>query len=362
LTENTQPIGKVKFSHNEVLAISSGNQIRALNINSPVYLGDSIKTGEHGIVSISLTNGHIFDLGRNGHAVLDYELLETNPIKARADDILQTDNLAALFESNPEQAIDQINQLQATAAGDSSSTATNETSDSADSPAVISLTAFSSDVSAGYETTAPIINFDELETDILFVDSSLALNNPMSAISPGTGSEVSTVVDNSSNTTSGDGSIPSSEDGFTLPPGFNFAPPEEAMSDLPVRGTSGDDLLYAYYGDNQMEGYEGADTFFWDSSSINRDFAPDTDYLFDFDASEGDKLNFADILPDVDLSSLESLLLANWHDGHLQLQVSDFQSSVLQIVEIESIPEASTSASAADVMQSLIESDSIILI
>ena len=58
-----------------------------------------------------------------------------------------------------------------------------------------------------------------------------------------------------------------------------------------LNGGAGDDILYGGSGSNVLVGGDGADTFAWDNSSRGG-----LDIISDFLSTEGDKLNFKDLL------------------------------------------------------------------
>ena len=70
------PVGHVEQAQNEVVAINKSGTQRTLTDNAPVFAGDTIRTGNESSVVVMLDNGNRFDLGRNGEAVLDSDVLQ----------------------------------------------------------------------------------------------------------------------------------------------------------------------------------------------------------------------------------------------------------------------------------------------
>lgn len=83
---------------------------------------------------------------------------------------------------------------------------------------------------------------------------------------------------------------------------------------------AGDDTLIGGGGNDILIGGEGADIFQWNEGDEGTAGSPAVDYVVDFDASEGDVLNLADLLDadgsnTIDATNLDDYLKANFDNG-----------------------------------------------
>ncbi|MCK5665454.1 MAG: hypothetical protein KAI17_18330, partial [Thiotrichaceae bacterium] len=81
-----QAIGQVTFIAGNVKAVDSAGNERVLDINSSVYLGETIVTdGVASRVRVSLESGQNFTLVRNDSITLDSDIYNPNALPAGAD-------------------------------------------------------------------------------------------------------------------------------------------------------------------------------------------------------------------------------------------------------------------------------------
>lgn len=73
-------IGKVSFIINGVTVKGSNGEIREIYVNSPIFIGDTILTGENGMVTLIIGEGEGIrvDLGRSSELLLDEQFLSEN--------------------------------------------------------------------------------------------------------------------------------------------------------------------------------------------------------------------------------------------------------------------------------------------
>ncbi|RLA34421.1 MAG: hypothetical protein DRR03_06680, partial [Gammaproteobacteria bacterium] len=62
-----------------VVAIDAAGNERTLNVGDQVFAGEVIRTGDGGFIAIALVDGGRFDLGRDGEATLDSDVVDLEP-------------------------------------------------------------------------------------------------------------------------------------------------------------------------------------------------------------------------------------------------------------------------------------------
>ncbi len=156
-------VGTVETAINSVTAVNRNGETRELQTGSPVFRGDTIKTGNESLVGIQLNNGNRFDLGRNSEATLDADVLGVDAEEARAEAVLEAQSIQDDLLAQLESGADPTQLFEATAAGGQPAAGGNDngTGDSADAPVVIDRTGAVGDVNAGYDTTPQSTTFPE---------------------------------------------------------------------------------------------------------------------------------------------------------------------------------------------------------
>lgn len=131
----------------------------------------------------------------------------------------------------------------------------------------------------------------------------------------------------------------------------------DAGNDI-ITGGSGDDAITGGLGNDELGGGDGADTFFWNKSDIpGSGFAADS--INDFDASEGDVIELADLLSDSS-HTLEAFAApdAVGSGQHLQLSIKDGSSAEVQTINVTNTVVTSD-VDATNIMNTLLSSGAI---
>ncbi|EAR60921.1 retention module-containing protein [Neptuniibacter caesariensis] len=120
-----------------------------------------------------------------------------------------------------------------------------------------------------------------------------------------------------------------------------------------IDGSTGNDILEATSSNDILTGDDGVDLFVWTQSDLGTAAAPDADVVVDFNTAEGDVLDLSDVLvdPDYSIGAVES-------DGHLQLQITNSTSDVVQTVDLQSLSVA-TDADAVAMLNDLLTNNHI---
>ncbi|HEY5789476.1 MAG TPA: retention module-containing protein, partial [Gammaproteobacteria bacterium] len=113
-------VGEVSQVVGKVVAIDAAGNERVLNVGDQVFAGEVIQTGDGAYVAIALVDGGRFDLGRNGEATLDGDVVNLEPegegVPAADEVALSVEALQAAIEAG----VDPTQLLPATAAGPAS--------------------------------------------------------------------------------------------------------------------------------------------------------------------------------------------------------------------------------------------------
>jgi hypothetical protein len=109
-------VGEVSNVTGTVVAIDASGNERILNVGDQVFAGETIRTGEGAFVAIALVDGGRFDLGRNGEAILDSDVVDVDGDQgapAADEGALSVESIQAAIAAG----VDPTQLLPATAAG-----------------------------------------------------------------------------------------------------------------------------------------------------------------------------------------------------------------------------------------------------
>ena len=114
-------------------------------------------------------------------------------------------------------------------------------------------------------------------------------------------------------------------------------------------GGAGNDILSGGAGNDSMTGGDGADSFVWNKADLGTDISPAADTVLDFTETDGDSLNLADLLSDSShtITGVES-------GGHLQIQVMDLDSHIVQTIDLDNVSVLDSSV-AMDVINNWLD-------
>ncbi len=133
----------------------------------------------------------------------------------------------------------------------------------------------------------------------------------------------------------------------------SIAESSAAVSDDILNGGDGDDILVGSAGSDILTGGDGADEFVFNLSDLGSSGAPANDEITDFNESEGDVINLADVLGDEDNS-----IAGVENDGHLQIQVTNAGDGLVQTIDVNIISVVNDVA-AQSALDSLIISGAV---
>ncbi len=138
-----------------------------------------------------------------------------------------------------------------------------------------------------------------------------------------------------------------------------------------IYGQEGDDDLYGGAGDDNLSGGSGSDTFHWQNGDQGRGANIAQDMILDFDQTEGDSINIADLLQGEDGNDMSALLnyvsvtevsgdtiISVSHEGGAAAGVD--QTITLQGVALADLGVAD-SASQADILNTLVNNGIIVV-
>ncbi|MEH6504505.1 MAG: DUF5801 repeats-in-toxin domain-containing protein, partial [Cycloclasticus sp.] len=111
-----------------------------------------------------------------------------------------------------------------------------------------------------------------------------------------------------------------------------------------LNGGAGNDILNGGAGNDTLSGGTGADTFIWNKEDVGTLLTPAEDEVLDFNVADNDVLNLADLLSDSSHS-----IIGVESGGHLQIQVMDSLSEVVQTIDLNNVT-VFDSAAAMDVI------------
>ncbi|MBQ0721787.1 MAG: type I secretion C-terminal target domain-containing protein, partial [Gammaproteobacteria bacterium] len=99
-----------------------------------------------------------------------------------------------------------------------------------------------------------------------------------------------------------------------------------------LNGGAGNDILSGGLGYDSLSGGTGADTFIWNKADVGTLVTPAEDEVLDFNETENDVLNLADLLSDGSHS-----IIGVESGGHLQIQVKDLGGDIVQTIDLNNV-------------------------
>ncbi|WP_163834414.1 retention module-containing protein [Spartinivicinus ruber] len=279
------PIGFVKKSYGEVYAYDTGGKQRSLKTGDEIYAFDTIKT-HSGFIMVEFIDGSWMDMGA-------YDQLTFN------ESLFGKEALTALMMTEPDdvelikEALiagkDPTDISQPTAAGSPETEATIEDLGSVppvvehESPAIL------------VAEDQPSISTTEIQQDVGQAQtfSEIEVDEPDKTVAVAPVSIIGSAAD-----------------------------------DI-ILGTSGNDLIQGGPGNDTITGGAGADGFIWNQGDDGTAIAPAIDTITDFSRSEGDFLNFSDLLVGENAGNLDQFLQLNFAGGNTTVNVSPDASGVV---------------------------------
>ncbi len=121
-----------------------------------------------------------------------------------------------------------------------------------------------------------------------------------------------------------------------------------AGNDLLIGG-AGDDILYGGSGNNILTGGANADTFTWQAGDVGKST------ITDFNATDGDRINLSDLLPDITDTNVLSYLKVDTATSTIQVSTSGHidQGSDVSIT-LQGVDLNNYGSSSADIIKSLV--------
>ncbi|MBM7060389.1 retention module-containing protein [Pseudomonas sp. UL073] len=124
-------------------------------------------------------------------------------------------------------------------------------------------------------------------------------------------------------------------------------------------GGDGDDILIGGKGDDTLTGGAGADTFIWKSGDTGKDV------IKDFNATQGDRIDLSDLLPDADVNNVLSYLKVDTTTSTLKISTSGNLNASASNADVtielgnngSAADLSSYGVTAADIAKSLIAGD-----
>jgi T1SS-143 domain-containing protein len=115
-----------------------------------------------------------------------------------------------------------------------------------------------------------------------------------------------------------------------------------------IFGSDGDDVIFGGAGNDMLTGGNDADTFVWNKADVGVD-TPAHDTVVDFDATEGDVLNLADLLGDSS-HTIEGIEVGAPGSEHLQLNIKDGANNIVQEIELQGVTTGGNATNALDAL------------